>query len=428
MMAVQFPTSSAPSACIVGGGPAGMVLALLFARRGLGVTVLEAARDFDRAFRGDTLHPATLELMEDLGLVERLLKLDHTRAHCARFISPQRTQVVADFSKLTSKYPYLAVMAQTRFLTFLLEELARFPHARVEFGARVEGLIEEGGAVRGVRYRQGEAVHELRAALTIGADGRHSKVRAASQLPLTRLSPGQDVLWFALPRCASDPGQSIDLYLGGPHCLVTTNHGERWQIGYSIDKGSYARHRALGVAPVQEAVRATIPWLANRVHLLSEWRQLNLLSVEVSRLRRWFRPGLLLIGDAAHPISPIGGLGINMAIQDAVACANCLSGPLLRGRLSVRHLARVQRVRAWQIGVLQAQQVVEEREVVSIHGGAKLHLPIQGLNLIHRLPGLRRLPAYLTAYGLRPVRLSDEYKRGTLRFLQQNGRSPLLPG
>ncbi len=405
MFAAQSPPPTS-SVCIVGGGPAGMVLALLLARRGVPVTVLEAARDFDRAFRGDTLHPATLELMDALGIAERLLTLEHTRACCARFISPERTQVVANFAELRGPYPYLAVMAQTRFLSFLHEELARHPHARVEFGARVEGLIEEGGAVVGVRYRQGEVLRAQRAALTVGADGRHSRVRAASGLRLTRLSPGQDVLWFSLPRRASDPSGSIDLYLGGPHCLVTTDHGARWQVGISIEKGSYARHRALGVEPVRAAVRDTIPWLADRAHLLREWRDLKLLSVEVARVRRWFRPGLLLIGDAAHPISPIGGMGINMAIQDAVACANRLTAPLLSGRLTARHLARVQRDRAWQIAVLQAQQVVEEREVVTIHGGARLHLPMRGLGLLHRLPGLRRLPAYLTAYGLRPVRLA----------------------
>ena len=402
-MSVQ--PSPAPSACIVGGGPAGMVLALLLARRGVPVTVLEAARDFDRAFRGDTLHPATLELMAALGLAERLLALEHTRAGCARFITAGRTQVVANFAALGGPYPYLAVMAQTRFLTFLHGELSCYPHARVVFGARVEGLIEEAGAVAGVRYRQGGAQRELRATLTVGADGRFSRVRAASGLRLTRLSAGQDVLWFALPRRADDPCGSIDLHLGGPHCLVTTDHGERWQVGISIEKGSYARHRALGVAPVQQALRETIPWLADRCHLLRDWSQLHLLSVEVARARRWYRPGLLLIGDAAHPISPIGGMGINMAIQDAVACANRLTAPLLSGGLTPRHLARVQRDRAWQIALLQAQQVVEEREVITIHGVSRLHLPLRGLGLLHRLPLLRRLPAYLTAYGLRPVRL-----------------------
>lgn len=387
-----------------------MVLALLLARQGVPVTVLEAARDFDRRFRGDTLHPATLELMEQLGLAGELLALGHTRATCARFISPQRTQVVADFARLASRYPYLAVMPQTRFLEFLHARLAPFAHARVEFGARAEGLVEEGGAVVGVRYRQDGERREVRAALTVGADGRHSKVRALSGLELVRLSPGQDVLWFALPRRASDPGGSIDLYLGGPHCLVTTDHGERWQVGYSIEKGGYARAREAGVGPIREALRLTIPWLADRAEQLTDWRQLHLLAVEVARVRRWFRPGLLLVGDAAHPISPIGGMGINMAIQDAVACANRVTGPLRAGRLRTAHLAGVQRTRAWQIALLQAQQVVEEREVVTIHGGAKLHVPMKALDVLHRLPGLRNVPAYLTAYGLRPVRLAREWR------------------
>lgn len=403
----SFPSAPGSDVCVVGGGPAGMVLALLFARQGLGVTVLEAARDFDRAFRGDTLHPATLELLEALGLVEGVLGLAHTRARCARFISPWRTQIVADFSSLAGRYPYLAVMKQADFLDFLHAELARLPNARVEFGARVEGLLEERGEVVGVRFRQAGELRDLRATLTVGADGRHSKVRALAGLVLDKLSPGQDVLWFALPRREGDRGGSIDLYLGGPHCLVTTDHGERWQVGYSIEKGSYARHRDAGVEPIRAALSETIPWLADRAHLIQDWKQLHLLSVEVARVRRWWRRGLLLIGDAAHPISPIGGMGINMAIQDAVATANRLSVPLLKGRLRPRHLAGVQRARAWQIAALQAQQIVEEREVVTIHGGARLHTPMFALRVLHRLPILKRLPAYITAYGLRPVRLNS---------------------
>ncbi len=382
-----------------------MVLALLLGRAGVPVTLLEAARDFDRSFRGDTLHPATLELMARLGLAERLLELEHTRARRARFISPTHTQTVADFGCLNTPFPFLAVMKQAYFLEFLYAELRLLPNVRLELGARVEGLVKDGGEVEGVRYRQGGQPRELRAALTVGADGRHSKVRALSDLPLRRLSPGQDVLWFALPRRAGDPGGSVDLYLGGPHCLVTTDHGERWQVGYSIAKGSYQAARARGVGAVRRAVRDTIPWLADRADLLSDWRQLHLLSVEVARLDRWYKPGLLLIGDAAHPISPIGGLGINMAIQDAVAAANGLTRPLLSGALRERDLARVQRGRAWQIALLQAQQVVEEREVVGLHGGATLHVPLLALRLLLGVPGLRRLPGYVTAYGLWPVRL-----------------------
>lgn len=383
-----------------------MVLALLLARQGIGVTVLEAARDFQRNFRGDTLHPAIMELMAELGLAAPLLRLAHTRAHQARFISSGRAQTIADFSRLRTPYPYLTVMAQSRFLTFLAGELARYPRARIEMGARVEGLLEgKGGEVEGVVYRQGGELHELRAALMVGTDGRFSKVRALAGLPLRRLSPGQDVLWFSLPRQDGDPGGSIDLHLGGPHCIVTTDHGERWQVGYSIRKGSYAEARSLGVGPIRQAVAETIPWLAGRLHLLTEWGQLHLLAVEVARVRRWWRPGLLLIGDAAHPISPIGGMGINMAVQDAIAAANHLCAPLRAGRVRPRHLARVQRTRAWQIAFLQAQQVIEEREVIGIHVGAQLHVPTTLLKVLHSLPGLRRLPGYITAYGLSPVRL-----------------------
>jgi 2-polyprenyl-6-methoxyphenol hydroxylase-like FAD-dependent oxidoreductase len=302
-------------------------------------------------------------------------------------------------------------MKQAQFLDYLGRALAPHAGAQVVMGARVEGLIEEGRRVTGVRYRKDGELHDLHADLVVGTDGRFSKVRALSGLHLRRHSPGQDVLWFALPRHAGDPGGSIDLHLGGPHCLVTTDHGERWQVGFSIRKGSYQEARERGVEPIRQALRETIPWLADRADLLSEWKQLHLLAVEVARCDRWYRPGLLLIGDAAHPISPIGGMGINMAVQDAIATANAVTRPLLAGRLRTRHLARVQLVRAWQIALLQAQQVVEEREVVGIHEHGSIHVPIRLMNVLHRLPVLRDLPGYVTAYGLRPVRLAPGLHR-----------------
>ncbi len=387
-----------------------MVLALLLARQGVRVTVLEAAHDFDRSFRGDTLHPASLELMAALGLAGRLLELEHTRAGQARFISDGVAQTVADFSRLRTPYPYLAVMKQSRFLDFIGEELTRFPHARMELGARVDGLLEEGGQTLGVRYRQGGEAREVRATLTVGADGRASKVRSLAGLELRRLSPGQDVLWFSLPKRAGDRGGSIDLHMRANQCIVTTDHGERWQVGVSIPKGGYRAAREAGVGVLREAVARTIPWLASRLHLLADWKQLRLLSVEVARAPKWWRPGLLLIGDAAHPISPIGGMGINMAVQDAVAAANKLTGPLQRGRLRPAHLRAVQRSRAWQIAALQAQQVVEERGISALDRGGSLHRPMLALRLLHRLPGLRLLPGYVTAYGLLPVRLRAGYR------------------
>ncbi|MGY2895358.1 FAD-dependent oxidoreductase [Deinococcus sp. UYEF24] len=415
---------------IVGGGPAGMVLALLFARQGLSVTVLEAAHTFERSFRGDTLHPATLELMAQLGLAEDLLALGHTRAHTARYIGREKTMLLADFALLKGKYPFLAIMSQSQFLNFLYRRLLDYPKARVLFGARVQGLCEgsapleapapqrKPGArwdhdaqVIGVLYRQGGAEYRLTAPLTVGADGRHSKVRSLSGLELKVLTPGQDVLWFSLPRHSSDPHGSIDLHVGGGHCLVTTDHGDRWQVGFSLSKGSYADARAAGVDAVRQATAAILPWLGDRLGLLEDWTQLRLLSVEVSRLKRWYRPGLLMIGDAAHVISPIGGLGINMAIQDAVAAANHLTLPLQQGRLRTRDLAAVQRRRGWQIAVLQAQQVVEERQVVNMTGEPEaVHLPMLLLRLVNRVPFLRRIPAYVTAYGLWPERLNHRWQ------------------
>ena len=436
-------TSRDPSCdvIIVGGGPAGMVLALLFARQGLSVTVLEAARTFERSFRGDTLHPATLELMAQLGLAEDLLALGHTRAHTARYIGREKTMLLADFALLRGEYPFLAIMSQSQFLNFLYRQLLNYPQACVLFGARVQSLCEDDASpdgctaqrktgaqrnhraqVTGVRYRQGDAEYRLTAPLTVGADGRHSKVRSLSGLNLKVLTPGQDVLWFSLPRHASDPHGSIDLHVGGGHCLVTTDHGERWQVGFSLRKGSYADARKAGVDAVRQATATILPWLGDRLGLLENWSQLRLLSVEVSRLKRWYRPGLLMIGDTAHVISPIGGLGINMAVQDAVAAANRLTLPLQQGRLLTRDLAAVQRRRGWQIAVLQAQQVVEERQVVNMTGEPEaVHLPMLLLRLVNRVPFLRRIPAYVTAYGLWPERLSHRWQAATVRPQERAG-------
>lgn len=411
MPGVTWRSKDSSTVCIVGGGPAGMILALLLARQGVEVTVLEAAGDFARTFRGDTLHPATLELFARLGLARDVLALPHTRAGCARCLTNGAVELLADFACLPTPYPYLAVMPQARLLDFVHAQLQRLPNARVHFHARVEGLLRDGARVTGVRFRTPSGERTLRCALVVGADGRASKVRALAALPLRRLSPGQDVLWCSLPRCAGDPQGSIDLHLHGGHCLVTIDHGERWQVGYSIAKGSYQDARARGVSPLRDTLARAVPWLAGRARELQDWRQLHLLSVEVARAPRWYTDGLLLIGDAAHPISPIGGMGINMAVQDAVAVANHLTEDLRRGEAPTARLAGVQRARAWQIAALQAQQVIQEREVVTIHGGATLHVPMRALRVLHGLPLLRRIPGYVTAYGLSPVRLKPELWR-----------------
>jgi 2-polyprenyl-6-methoxyphenol hydroxylase-like FAD-dependent oxidoreductase len=392
--------------CIVGGGPAGMILALLLARQGINVTVLEAAKDFDREFRGDTLHPAILELLDSLGLADRLLELPHTKAKTVRFITSRGTTTIADFRRLPTKFPYLAIMPQVRFLSFLANELQDLPNFRLVMGARVEGLLEESGRVTGVRYQDSSGSFELRADLTIGSDGRFSKVRQLGQFELTKLSPGQDVLWFSLPRQADDPKENVDQYIGKGHLLVTIDRDSWWQVGYSIPKGKYQEAKTAGVVPVQAFVKQMLPWLGDRVQAFDDWNNSTLLSVEVARVKQWYKEGLLLIGDAAHVISPIGGVGINMAVQDAIAAANILTAPLRAGRVQISDLAKVQKKREWLISLVQSQQVSEERAVTKVLDADESFEPPLPLVLLSYIPFLRDLPGRFTAYGLIPVRLN----------------------
>ncbi len=391
--------------CIAGGGPAGMILALLLARQGLEVTVLESAKDFDREFRGDTLHPAILELLDSLGLADRLLELAHTKAKTVRFITARGTTTVADFSRLRTKFPYLAIMPQVRFLSFLANELKHLPNFRLVMGARVEGLLKEAGSVRGVRYQDSGGSHELRADLTVGCDGRFSKVRQLGGFELHKLSLGQDILWFSLPRKASDPKDNVDQYIGKGHLLVTIDRDSWWQVGYSIPKGKYQEAKAAGVGPIQAFVKKMLPWLGERAADFNDWNDATLLSVEVARVKRWYKDGLLLIGDAAHVISPIGGVGINLAVQDAIAAANILTEPLKSGTLQTSDLAKVQKKREWLISLVQSQQVTEERAVTKVLDANESFEPPLPLVILSQIPLLRDLPGLFTAYGLIPVRL-----------------------
>jgi 2-polyprenyl-6-methoxyphenol hydroxylase-like FAD-dependent oxidoreductase len=392
--------------CIVGGGPAGMILALLLARQGIQVTVLEAAKDFDREFRGDTLHPAILELLDGLGLADRLLALPHTKAKTVRFITARGTTTIADFRRLRTKFPYLAIMPQVRFLGFLAKELEHLPNFRLIMGARVEGLLEQSGRVSGVRYQDSGGSHELRVDLTVGSDGRFSKVRQLGGFELTKLSPGQDVLWFSLPRQANDPKDNVDQYIGKGHLLVTIDRDSWWQVGYSIPKGKYQEAKAAGVAPIQAFVTKMLPWLGDRALAFNDWNDSTLLSVEVARVKRWYKDGLLLIGDAAHVISPIGGVGINLAVQDAIAAANILTAPLKAGTVQTSDLAKVQKKREWLISLVQSQQVSEERAVTKVLDADESFEPPLPLVIISHIPFLRDLPGLFTAYGLIPVRLN----------------------
>ncbi len=393
--------------CIVGAGPAGMMLALLLARRDIPVTLLEVHKDFDRDFRGDTIHPSTLEVLDQLGLADRLLQIPHGQVRRFQVVTRQGIVTLADLSRLKTRFPYIALLPQAQFLDFLAAEAQRYPAFRLVLGANVQRLVQEGETVVGVRFRGADDTwHEVRAPLTVAADGRFSKVRSLLGLEPVKTAPPMDVVWFRLPRAPNDPHDTGALYIHAGHFAVLLERADEWQIGYVILKGSYQQLRAGGVEALRRALAEMVPWLADRVERLTDWREVSVLSVESSRLARWYKPGVLLIGDAAHVMSPVGGVGINYAIQDAVEAANLLGGPLAGGQVRVSDLAAVQQRREWPTKVIQRLQGVMQQRLAApaLQAGKPFQLPLW-LRLLLRLPVLRDLPARIIGFGIRRVRV-----------------------
>jgi 2-polyprenyl-6-methoxyphenol hydroxylase-like FAD-dependent oxidoreductase len=404
--------------CVVGGGPGGAVLALLLARKGVAVTLLEAHPDFEREFRGDTIHPSVMEMMDELGLADRLLELRHTKIRNLTIQTAVGPFTPVDFSRLKTRFPYITLMPQQSFLEFITEEAKRYPNFRLVMGAHVRELVEEDGVVRGVRYKRHDGTHEVRALLTVGADGRGSRVRRLAGFEPIKTSPPMDVLWFRLPRKEGDPEGAMGR-LGRGHIGILLDRFDYWQAGYVIPKGTYPELRAAGIEALRRSFGELVPEFAGRLEHLEDWRQVSLLSVESSRCPRWYRPGLLLIGDAAHVMSPVGGVGINYAIQDAVVAANVLSKLLKTAHsqlrdLDVRYLAAVQFRREWPTRLIQGvQSLLQQRILAPALGNDRPFTPPKLFRLLLRVPILRDLPARIIAFGVWPMRVRlRKSKRG----------------
>lgn len=322
--------------CVVGWGPAGMMLGLLLARNTVDVMVLEKHEDFLRDFRADTIHPSTLKLLSELGLLEEFLRLPHEKARVLKVQVGDRSIPLADFSHLPTQCRFIALMPQWDFLNFLAAQGSHYPAFHLRQKTEATGLIEEGGRIVGVRATGPEGELAIRADLVIGADGRHSLVREEAGLEVQELGAPMDLLWFRLSRRPDDPEESMGRFDAG-RILILINRGSHWQLGYVILKGSAEENRRQGVEAFRQAVTDLAPFAADRKEEIRRWEDVKLLTVRVDRLHSWYRPGLLCIGDAAHAMSPIGGVGVNLAVQDAAA-ANLLAIPLPEGRLTTEHL------------------------------------------------------------------------------------------
>jgi 2-polyprenyl-6-methoxyphenol hydroxylase-like FAD-dependent oxidoreductase len=392
--------ASEPDLIVVGGGPAGMMAGLLFARAGCRVRVLEKHADFFRDFRGDTVHPSTMEILHQLGMLERFLKRPYNKVHEARLRLAGRDWTIGDLSHLETPAPFIAMMPQWEFLDFLREEAKAFPGFHLDMEAPVESFTEDKGRITGVRLRDGR---ELRARLTIAADGRSSIARA--MLPLQDLGAPIDVFWFRIAKVGEEAG-GLRGNVSSGRILVMIDRGDYWQCAFVIPKGAAEAYQARGIDAIREEVAAAAPAELDLAEL-DEISDLHLLTVKLDRLTRWHRPGLLAIGDAAHAMSPIGGIGINLAVQDAVAAANILAGPLAAGRDIDPLLEKVQDRRLFPTRAIQgAQKLAQERVIGRV---LQSSVPIRQapliIRLLDRFPLLRRIPGRLIGLGVRRERV-----------------------
>jgi 2-polyprenyl-6-methoxyphenol hydroxylase-like FAD-dependent oxidoreductase len=389
--------------CIAGGGPAGMMLGFLLARAGVDVQVLEKHADFLRDFRGDTIHPSTFELMYELGILDDFLRRPHQKLTEIGAVVENTTVIVADFSHLPTHCKFVGLMPQWDFLNFVAEKARAYPEFHLRMESEVTDLILENNRVVGVRAKTKQGALEIRADLVVGADGRHSTVRKQARFEVIDLGAPIDVLWMRFPRDKNDPEQTLGRFHTGT-ILVMLNRGDYWQCAYVIAKGALDAMKQQGLSAFREGLRAVAPFLGNRTEAVKDWSDISLLSVSVDRLRDWSRPGLLCIGDSAHAMSPVGGVGINLAIQDAVATANALAQPLLVRAPLEEPCRAVQKRREFPTKMTQGTQVFIHKNFIwpaLSHKAPVQKLPLL-LRLLQRFPALRRIPARAVGVGVRP--------------------------
>lgn len=393
--------------CVIGAGPAGVICSYLLALRGISVVLLEGQKDFDREFRGDTLHASSLEILDQLGLAEEVLAQANSKLQDLSFTFPERVMTIADFSAMDSKYPYVAIIPQEKFLNHIIDKAKQLPGFSVLMSAQVRELIEADGKITGVKFKHDGNDHELNAGLTIGADGRGSSARRLAKIELGKTSPPMDVVWFKLPIPAeTEMKEAVSGRVGSGTMIIIINRNEYLQVGYVIMKGGYKELRKQGIEHFHDSIKELAPELGDLVIAIKDWSEMAILSVVTGRAEQWYKDGLLLIGDAAHIMSPVGGVGINYAIQDAVAAVNVLADPIKVDRLSTSDLAAVQKRREPAVATVQRfQSFVQQRIISSALKSDKPFEPPLPMKLVSKIPFIRKRLARFLAYGTRHERV-----------------------